>query len=180
MNETSHKFDFTWNHYRVKSNLRGKTVFETHIWYNMAQNHVFSNIHNISLIIKFIWFWLCKIEFGLRYGINSHIITNHHANLSPYPILPTAMPTPYSCPRPQKRFARFASVIDAQAPCRCWAGVVALVAMVLLPLMRRHLCRCCDGGSTSILHEIATVYNQICVQKFVYKTHIWYNMLKMM
>ncbi len=120
-------------------------MFETHIPYNMAQNHVFLNIHNISLIIEFIWFWLCKIEYGLRYGINSHIITNHHANLSPYPILPTAMPTPYSCARPQQRFARFVSVIDAQAPCRRWAGIIALVAMVLLPSMRRHLCRCWDG-----------------------------------
>ncbi len=59
----------------------------------MAQNHVTSNIQNISPIFEFIWFWLCKIEYWLRYGITSHIITNHHANLRPYPILPTAMPT---------------------------------------------------------------------------------------
>jgi hypothetical protein len=50
-----------------------------------------------------------------------------------------------SCARPRQRFARFASVIDAQASCRRQAGIVALVVMVLLPLMCRHLCRRCDG-----------------------------------
>jgi hypothetical protein len=34
-----------------------------------------------------------KSNIQLIYGIKSHIITNHHANLCPYPILPTAMPT---------------------------------------------------------------------------------------
>ena len=36
--------------------------------------------------------------------------------------------------------------VDGQASCRCRAGVVALVVMVSLPSMRRHLCRRPDGG----------------------------------
>jgi hypothetical protein len=34
-----------------------------------------------------------KSNIQLIHGINSHIITNNHANLCPYLILPTALPT---------------------------------------------------------------------------------------
>ncbi len=50
-----------------------------------------------------------------------------------------------SCACPQQWFARFASVIDAQASCRRQAGVVALVKTVLLLPIHRHLCHHCDG-----------------------------------
>jgi hypothetical protein len=49
------------------------------------------------------------------------------------------------CAHPQQCFARFASIIDAQASCHCQAGIVVLVMMVLLALMHRRLCRCRNG-----------------------------------
>jgi hypothetical protein len=51
----------------------------------------------------------------------------------------------FVCACPQQMFARFTSIVDAQASCRPQAGVVALIVMMLLPSMRRHLCRRCNG-----------------------------------
>ncbi len=51
----------------------------------------------------------CKIEYMVLEGWLG--VTNSHTNCS-------ANSIPYSCARPQQMFARFASVIDAQAPCR--------------------------------------------------------------
>ncbi len=112
-------------------------MFKTHIWYNMAQNHVFLNIHNILLIIEFIWFLLCKIKYGLRYGINSHIITNHHANLSPYPILPTAMPTPYLA----LAHSKGSRGLQASSMRRH----LAVVELALSPLLQWCCCHQCAG-----------------------------------
>ncbi len=112
-------------------------MFETHIWYNMAQNHVFSNIHNILLIIKFIWFWLCKIEYGLRYGIISHIITNHHANLSPYPIYQLqCQPLIRALAHSKGSRGLRASLMHRH---------LAIVELALLPLSQWCRCRQCAG-----------------------------------
>ncbi len=37
------------------------------------------------------------------------------------------------------------SSLMSRRPCRHCDGIVALVVMMLLPLMRKHLCCCCDG-----------------------------------
>ena len=51
-----------------------------------------------------------------------------------------------TCARPQQWFARFASIIDAQASCHCQVGIAALVTMVSSSLMCMRLCCCGDGG----------------------------------
>jgi hypothetical protein len=42
-------------------------------------------------------------------------------------------------------------------PCHHHDGVVALIAMVLLPLMRRHLHHCCDGNYHSHRDGVSAV-----------------------
>jgi hypothetical protein len=92
-NVSLRKIDFTWNRYRVKSILCEH--FCVRDSYSIKHNskmcnfeytifHLYSNLYDFDYV---------KSNIQLIYGINSHIITNHHANLCPYPILPTVMPT---------------------------------------------------------------------------------------
>jgi hypothetical protein len=42
-------------------------------------------------------------------------------------------------------------------PCRHHNGIVALIAMAFLPLMRRHLCHCCNGSCCPCRDGISAV-----------------------
>jgi hypothetical protein len=87
------KIDFTQNRYHVKSNLREKIYVRNSYSISRLKNVQLQIYTKFRLYSNLYDFDYVKSNIQLIYGINSHIITNHHANLCPYPILPTAKPT---------------------------------------------------------------------------------------
>jgi hypothetical protein len=87
------KIDFTRNRYRVKSNLREKIYVRNSNSISRLKNVQLQIYTKFRLYSNLYDFEYVKSNIQLIYGINSHIITIHHANLCSYPILPTAKPT---------------------------------------------------------------------------------------
>jgi hypothetical protein len=66
------------------------------------------------------------------------------------------------CPHPQAGIVAFVAMALPSSsmrrrPCRHCDGIVALVAMVLLPLMQRRLCRCCNGDCCPHCNGVSVV-----------------------